>query len=367
MGRKRKDDSLRLPLRTYVRAGTFYYAHRDTGKWENLGKDHAAACRRADHYNDPTGTYGTMSWFFDQFIINCEQRQAAGDMAKRTVDDYRGALGYLKPYFGHMLPTAIGPHHVTDYLDIGLKTGRPVRANREKAALSSCLSWMLRNNYGSLKVNPCLQASGVVRNEESPRERYVTHDEYREVWEVATRGERLLMELTYRTLQRPESDIILWTTENLVQEGERRVLAFRQNKTKRVLRVALTDNLEVLLPKGGNVVHLHAKPEPLLHTRTGGFYRYDSLYTMLQRSIATANVRRKARGVAEMERFGFRDLKGKGATDMWLAGEPIERIQALCGHAKASTTEIYIKARWRETVEPNAQKIVGTPRSISSK
>ena len=38
VGRKRKDDSLGLPLRVYVRRGTFFYAHPGGG-WENLGKD----------------------------------------------------------------------------------------------------------------------------------------------------------------------------------------------------------------------------------------------------------------------------------------------------------------------------------------
>ncbi len=44
---------------------------------------------------------------------------------------------------------------------------------------------------------------------------------------------------------------------------------------------------------------------------------------------------------------------------MWLAGEPIERIQLLCGHASKATTEKYIKARWRETAQPNATKLTG--------
>jgi len=51
--------------------------------------------------------------------------------------------------------------------------------------------------------------------------------------------------------------------------------------------------------------------------------------------------------------FGFRDLKGKGATDMWQSGVPIEFIQKLCGHSNKSTTEIYVKQRWSESVEPN--------------
>jgi integrase len=54
-----------------------------------------------------------------------------------------------------------------------------------------------------------------------------------------------------------------------------------------------------------------------------------------------------------MASFGFRDLKGKGATDMWLSGVRIEDIQMLCGHKNKSTTEIYIKQRWRETAQPN--------------
>ena len=44
---------------------------------------------------------------------------------------------------------------------------------------------------------------------------------------------------------------------------------------------------------------------------------------------------------------------------MWLAGIPIERIQLLCGHATKNTTEKYIKARWRETAEPNRVEMLG--------
>ena len=36
-----------------------------------------------------------------------------------------------------------------------------------------------------------------------------------------------------------------------------------------------------------------------------------------------------------------------------LFGVPIEEIQALCGHEDKTTTEIYVKQRWRETVQAN--------------
>lgn len=41
------------------------------------------------------------------------------------------------------------------------------------------------------------------------------------------------------------------------------------------------------------------------------------------------------------------------------SGEPIEKIQLLCGHKDKKTTEIYIKARWRETAAPNQLQIGG--------
>jgi integrase len=80
---------------------------------------------------------------------------------------------------------------------------------------------------------------------------------------------------------------------------------------------------------------------------------------MLSRSIERVKAAHTAANgpLADMPIFGLRDLKGKGATDMYLAGEPIERIQLLCGHADNSTSEIYIKQRWRQTAQPNLRAI----------
>lgn len=355
MGRKRKDDSLRLPQRVYVRAGTFYYAHRDTGRWENLGKDLAAARKRADHYNDPTGTYGTMGWFLDQFVIDCEQRLAAKDMSARTVADYRSAVTPLKAFFGKMLPTEVTGAHVAAYLDIGAKVGRPVSANRERAALSSCMSWMIRSSHGGLQINPCMRHAGVVRNAEKPRELYVEDAWYLAVYERAPATVRLMMELVYRTLQRPEVDVLAWTPANVQKKGGVRVLHFRQSKTQRALDVGLVGRLEELVD--GAIGAVPQLRQPIVHTRDGERYTYTGLSAMLRR--AQVKVRVEVPELAAMPSWGFRDLKGKGATDMWLAGEPIERIQMLCGHAKKSTTEIYVKARWRETVAPNNLVIGG--------
>lgn len=367
MGRRRKSGDSGLEPRVYLNHGAYYYVHRD-GRWERLDTDKVKANARARLYNDPDGQYGTLVYWLDMFIADCERRVALKSdvkgikLAARTLQDYRDAVGSaekpgpLRVYFAPpMTPMDVRGKTVQEFLADCAEADRATRGNRDRACLSACFGWLLRTHSDEipgLEVNPCLRASGVRRNPESKRQRYVTHEEFREVWDVATRAERLLMELTYRTLQRPESDIIVWDMSVVVPDGARRTLVFRQNKTGMRMKIALSQALDSLIPKPvGNVRRLK---EPLVRRLDGGFYTYSGLSSMLKRSIETANVRRKARGIPPMESFGYRDLKGKGASDMYYLDQiPLAQIQQLLGHANQTTTEIYIKQRWRETAEPN--------------
>lgn len=354
MGRKRKDgDPLGLAgTRLAFRYGAFYYRHRD-GRWERTGTDLKTAKERAALYNDPAGVFGTVGYWLDRFLVHCAERVKAGTLAPRTLSDYTKNAKPLKAYFGTMLPEHIQPVHVQSYIDIGNEAGRAVRANREAACLSSCLSWLMRTGQTTLQVNPCMQASGTKKNSESKRERYVTHEEYREVWEAANVQVRMLMELTYRTLQRPESDILRWTATIATRDPHtgRRVLEFTQAKTGKRVRIAMTEQLEVLFLRA---VGPHPQPtQTLVHTLQGYPYTYTGITSMLTRAIKAVNKERTRKGLPLVAPFGFRDLKGKGATDMWLDGTPIEQIQLLCGHTDKATTEKYIKARWNATAQPN--------------
>lgn len=349
---RRKNNPLGLEPRVYAKRGKFWYVHR-SGRWEDLGTDVAKANERARLYNDTGGQYGTLSYWLDMFIVECESRVKAGTMSARTLDDYKADIVPLKTYFAPpMMPTDVEPSHVQDYLDIGAKAGRPVRANREKACLSSCMSWLIRGGKApGLLINPCLRASGIKRNAEKKRERYVTHDEYNAVFALAPAQVKAMMELTYRTLQRPESDILGWTVANLVAKDGKRVLRVKQGKTGKTVDIGLSPDLDVLLRKlVGDVPKIG---RPLVCTRQGKGYTYDGISAMLKRAIKKASEDRVKRGLEKIPSFGFRDLKGKGATDMWLAGVPIEEIQMLCGHDDKTTTEIYVKQRWRETAQPN--------------
>lgn len=358
MGRKRKDgDPLGLAgTRLSFRHNAFYYRHRD-GRWEHIGGDVRIAKERAALYNDPAGVYGTMGYWLDMFLVHCEARVKTGDMAARTLSDYVTNVVELKVFFGAMLPESITPKHVQTYLDLQARAERPVRGNREKACLSSCLSWYLRTQHTSMQVNPCMQASGTKSNPESKRERYVTHEEYRAVHAAAGPQVRLMMDLTYRTLQRPESDILYWTPANLGRDDRgRRVIRHKQGKTGANLTIALSPDLVRLIDAAvGDVPVLR---QPIVHNRKGEAYTYQGITSMLTAQTKRLNLKRQAKGLPTVAPFGFRDLKGKGATDMWRSGVPIEQIQLLCGHKDKTTTEIYIKARWTETAEPNRVAMV---------
>jgi integrase len=360
MGRPRKTNQLGLDpkkhARLYTKHGAFYYVHKDN-RWERLGTDLAEAKKKAEHYNDVGGNYGTMAYWLDEFILHCEKRVGMSreqrGLARRTYEDYKKDVEQLKQTFGHFLPTQIEPHHIGNYLDVGAMANRPVRANREKACLSAAFTWMIRRPDSFVKMNPCV---GVKRNPEFKRERYVEHDEFQAVQKLAVKQVRGLMNLIYRTLQRPE-DIITWTPADIIQKREpngsiRRIIRNDQGKTGKIVDIAITPEIDAIL-KDLRMDGTSTGPGmTLIHTLSGKPYTYDGLGGMLRRYIVKAMEKKQVR-----ESFGFYDLKGKGATDMWLAGVPLEQIQVLCGHDSITTTEVYVKCRWRGTVEPNKVSI----------
>lgn len=366
MGRKRKTNPLGLPERTYFKNGAFWYVHKDN-RWERLGTDLAEAKRRGSHYNAKGEEYGTTAWFLDAFLTACLARVKAGQLSQRTKDDYTDNAIPLKDFFGRMAPAGIEPKHVAQYLDIGAELGRPVRANREKACLSACFTWLIRTGQGGIISNPCI---GIKRNKETKRDRYVEHWELEKVLKPAPKAVRGLAMLIYRTLQRPE-DILSWTTRNIVKKLEpngrhKRIIRTTQGKTGTLVDIEISPEIDAIL-KELRVTDdgtLAGPGMPLIRRADGQGYTYSGLNAMLRRYTDKANGLATGKGATEKNQgiarkdlaiipFGYYDMKGKGATDMWLAGKPLEVIQALCGHESVTTTEIYVKARWRGTVAPN--------------
>ena len=140
-----------------------------------------------------------------------------------------------------MYPIGIEPSHVAEYLDTNLELGRGVRANREKACLSSMFTWLIRTGQAAVKSNPC---KGVRRNKETKRDRYVEDEEMLATLATAPIQVRAMAELVYRTLQRPE-DIIGWTPRNFTERRDTggqlvRIIRTRQGKTGAAVDIEIT-------------------------------------------------------------------------------------------------------------------------------
>lgn len=340
MARKR-DNPLDLPDRVYPKHGSFYYVH-PSGKWENIGKNLEEAKRIGKAYNKASDPDSKMPFFLDAFLLACEKRVNKETMAPRTYRDYQKNAVMLKLAFGNFHPAQIKPKHIAEYLDLGVQNDRPVRANREKACLSACFSWLIRTGQGDITTNPCI---GIRRNKETQRKRYVENIEYQTVRTASTKQVSATMGLIYRTLQRP-SDIIRWAKKNIVFKTEpdgsvTKIIKSIQSKTGAIVDIAITPEIEEILQE--LQVDKLTPEETIIRRNDGHPYTYSGLSSMLKRTL-------KATKTAS---FGFYDLKGKGATDMWLSGVPLEQIQVLCGHESVQTTEIYVKSRWRGTVKPN--------------
>lgn len=369
VGRKRKDgNALGLEKRVYWRRGQLKYIHPD-GREEPLGTDIAKANERARIYNDPESRYGSLGYWMDAFIADALAGRLFKKRAPRTIRDNIKEAAMLKTVFDRVSPFDLvnDPSLLTTYRDIrsnGLPAspenpdgvqGAPTRCNRELSFLSAVYSWLIENNKcPGLIVNP---VSLIARNTEEPKDRYVEDADYRAVYGIAQRSICMAMTLVYITLQRPEDVLSLPRNPVRVKSvagTARRVLSVTQNKTGATVDIEVTPELDEALamltpPAGrGNVARL----EPFLIHGTGrkkrnskakgkqsSKYTVDGMGAMIRRCCKAADV----------GSFGLMDVRAKGATDMYLRGVPLERIQLLMGHESVQTTEIYIK-RMLQTV-----------------
>ena len=188
---------------------------------------------------------------------------------------------------------------------------------------------------------------------EKKRERMIKDNEFTSVYGLAENSVQRLMMLIYRTCQRPE-DLIKAGPANIKRiehEGrEIRVLPIKQGKTGKTVDIVIAGDL-------ADIVNEHMSEKTVwptfVHTRAGKKYTYSGLVAMFRRYVTKA----------KLTDFGMYDLKGKGATDMYRAGMPIERIQHLLGHESVTTTEVYIKASLPDVAMPNMRQIGAKPLS----
>lgn len=207
----------------------------------------------------------------------------------KTQKEYRASLKELRKAFKDFLLEQIQPVHVRQYLD---DRSAKVMANREIAVLSIIWNWA-RGKGVTDKANPCV---GIEKNPEEARSRYVTTEEFREVWERACPELQDAMDLALLTSQNPSDILALKRTD--IRQG---ILWMGRGKTKKKLGLRVEGELKSVLervlarPRAVSSVYLIAdqQGQPLT------IYQLDDRF-------------QKAKGKADWQ---FRDLRAKAVSD----------------------------------------------------
>lgn len=345
MGRRRMQDADRpLPPGLYRHRRQHRARLSSQHPWVYFGTDYAEAMKGYAAWKTARGKRNTITWLLDMFTgVACPAKVKGKELAQRTADDYSKDAEILKESLGHFGLAQLKPEHIVTFRDTR-KQDAPTHVRNELACLSAALTYAVEN--GLVERNPCLEVQRPARHK---RERLITHDEYLAVFAKAIPSVRRAMVLAVRTLAQP-TDVLALGPRNIIRSAAGdRVLRFQRGKTGVWVEVAVVGELAQVIDEALAASVVRAT---FVHREDGGAYTVDGVGAMFRRycSEEKANVRD----------FGLRDLRAKGATDMYRANIDIRHIQKLLGHKSVQTTEIYLKSLIPETVRPNEVPIVAS-------
>jgi integrase len=342
VGRRRLHDDPLKPLpKGLYQARRQYRARSADGTWVYFSAPYEDACRafRAWRQDGPPEYHGSVAWLLDWYLTDI----APTRLRPRTLRDYRRDAETIKVGLGKIPADRLAPVHIATWRDERAKSAK-VHVNRELAVLRSC--YTAAAERGLVTANP---VPAVRRMKESKRERLVTDAEYLAVYGRAVRSVQIAMILGLRTLQRMNDVLHLSLRDVHRLDDGRRVLRFRQFKTGAACEILVEGELE-------RVVDEHRSLSPFVHTQDGKPYTVDGIGSMFRRYCGPGRDDDNPRAI--VADFGLRDLRAKGATDLYRAGVDVRQIQALLGHRSVRTTEIYLKSLVPELARPNNRPVI---------
>lgn len=243
---------MNLPPYVRISHGRAYYVRKIGGKvrWRPLCRvEEGEAAIRAAYEANLEERPRTMA-----DIMRAWLQDGAARLKPKTQAEYRRAIEKrLEPVFGRMLPGAILPTHIAQYLE---RRSGP-KGNREIAALSTVFEWSLRKGYAV--SNPC---RGVRRNTERPRRRYVDDFEFEEALRAARPELRRIMLAAYLTGLR-QGDLIALRPDQVGPDG----ITLEESKRGKRIVIAWSDELrdlvrEALEKSDGARVFANSRGEP---------------------------------------------------------------------------------------------------------
>ncbi len=341
MGRRpQKPGSIARLRERRMRSGKVYYYYDAGGKPRKeipLGCNYGLAImeyaklekdRTADNIRDQVLTFRYVA---NQYVVDVVPTKAVS-----TQKDNMRELKNLMAFFDD--PPAplnsIEPQHVRQYLR--WRSSAPVRANREKALLSTIWNYAREMGYTAL-ANPC---AGVKGNKETGRDVYIEDDLFKRVYDKADPGLQDAMDLFYLTGQRVTDTIKM--DERDIRGRE---LWITQGKTGAKRRITIAGELAAVIDriksrKAAFTVHATR----LIVTESGT----PMTASMLRARFDNARI---AAGVQKAD-FQMRDLRAKAGTDKAESSGDIMQARDQLGHTNVAMTEHYVRHRKGKKVTP---------------
>lgn len=307
VGRKRKNNK-HLPPRMYFKHGA-YYLFEKGGRWIRLSDDFVQAMTEYAKLVDTNRRVVKMSDVIDKYRVEVTPGKEASHQNENT------QLSRFVDVFGHMRPDEITPQHIYQYME--MRSDFPGAANHEVTLLHHLFKKAIR--WGAGTQNPAI---GIEKNKRPPRDRYVSDEEFEAVRELAIPSVRVAMDIARLTGLR-RGDILALTRDNLTDDG----LLVMTSKTGAGLLFEYTDGLRETI-KAAQALKPQVPGHHLVRNRSGKSY---------SKSGFSANWQRLMRKAVDggVERFQFRDLRAKNASDSDSIQEASDRL----GHASTDITK----------------------------
>jgi integrase len=230
-----------------------------------------------------------------------------------------------------MLLKDVEPHHIAAYLD---RRESKVAANREITFLSSMFAYAMR--WGWCRSNPC---TGVRRNTEKKRTRYITDAELKTLLDRASNQMACIIEMAYLTAAR-KSDLLNIRLSDIQSDGLHMIPGKTRDSTGQAMIFTFSPRLR-------DVLNLSRK----LRRRASSMYLFATGDGTPQSVSGFNSAWRRLKKKCDLDDIHFHDIRAKSLTDA-KRKHGSDYAQALGNHASVETTESYIKTREVNTVEP---------------
>lgn len=331
MGRKRNSNDAWMPPRVYRGRTSFEYHPKEGGSIQLCPRDSKKSVVWQEYEKHADTGILTFQRMFEKFKISPQYNE----VSERTQKDYEQYNKYIKPVFGATRPDKITTPHIRIYMDKrGVKA--PVRANKELSFMSKIFNWGKERAY--CKSNPCI---GIKRYKTKDRTRYITHAEYKIVYEAASIPVKVAMDISYLCAAR-QQDVLSLTWAQIDDKG----IYIKQGKTgKEQIKLwsqALRDAVQLSKTQPGPKSIKH-----VIHNKQGKKYTSDGFRSMWSLAYNAAFGDDKPK-----DRFTFHDIKAKGVSD-YEQGDK----QLFSGHKTRRQVDVYDrKVQEVDALDPSKNK-----------